>query len=110
MYFRPVFRTVSTSCSASSIDPNTAGTAVITCLPWLSTSMQCRAWLGASVATKTASIFGSLTSSSSESYDLSHRQAFIRPLRRSGIRSLTATTSTLGWSWKPNCAPNWHTP
>jgi len=110
MYFRPVFRTVSTSCSACSIEPHTAGTAVITCLPWLSTSMQCLAWFGASVATKTASIFGSLTSTSSDSYDFSQRHACISPARRSAIRSLTATISTFGWSWKPKAAPNWQTP
>jgi len=35
--------------SASSTEPNTAGTAVATCLPCFITSMQCREWLGASV-------------------------------------------------------------
>ena len=66
MYFRPLALTASNSWSASSSEPNTAGTAEATCLPCLSTSMQCRAWLGASVATNTASIRSSLTSSSSD--------------------------------------------
>ena len=39
-------------------------------------------------------------------FALSQRQAFIKPSRRSGIKSLTATISTLGWSWNPNAAPN----
>ena len=55
MYLRPLDLTASYSLSASSSEPKTAGTALATCLPCLSTSMQCRAWLGASVATKTAS-------------------------------------------------------
>ena len=41
-----------------------AGTATATCLPWCKTSRQCLAWLGASVATNTASILSSFTSSS----------------------------------------------
>ena len=67
--------------------------------------MQCRAWLGASVATNTASIVSSLTSSSSDGYVFSQRQAFASSLQRSGNRSLTAATVTFGWSWKPNAGP-----
>ena len=66
MYLKLLALTASNSLWASSSDPNTAGTAEATCLPCLSTSMQCRAWLGASVATNTASMRSSLTSSSSE--------------------------------------------
>ena len=58
--------------------------------------MQCLAWLGASVATKTASIASSLTSSSSEGYVFSQRQALASAAQRSGNRSLTATTVDVG--------------
>ena len=60
--------------------------------------MQCLAWFGASVATNTASSVSSLTSSSSEGYVFSHRQAFANCWHLAGIRSLTAATVTLGWS------------
>src|SRR3954469_13483692 len=110
MYVRPLDLTASCSSWACSTEPKTAGTALATCLPCLSTSMQCLTWLGASVATKTASIASSLTNSSSEGYVLSQRQALASAAQRSGNRSLTATTATLGWSWKPNAAPNWQTP
>ena len=110
MYLRPLDLTASYSSWACSTEPKTAGTAQATCLPRLSTSMQCRAWLGASVATKTASIESSLMSSSSEGYVFSQRQTLASAAQRSGNRSLTAATVTLGWSWKPNAAPNWQTP
>ena len=55
-------------------------------------------WLGASVATNTASTRSSFTSSSIDGYVFAHRAACASPAHRSGIRSLTATTSTFGWS------------
>ncbi len=83
-------------CRPPRSNPRVAGTALMTCLPWLRTSMQCRAWLGASVATNTASIFGSFTRTSSDSYDLAQRQAFIRRVAPFGKRSLTATDLDIG--------------
>ena len=50
-----------TACRRPRANRRTAGTAEATCLPCLRTSIQCRAWLGASVATNTASILSSLT-------------------------------------------------
>ena len=66
MYLRPVDFTVSSTASPSSMEPKDTGTAVATCLPCFIALMQWRAWLGASVATKTASSFGSFTISSRE--------------------------------------------
>ena len=62
------------------------------------------------MATKTASMLSSFTNSSNEGYFVGQRQTFDISSQRSGNRSLTAATVTLGWSWNPNDGPNLHTP
>lgn len=68
----------------------------VKCLPCLSTSMQCFACCGASVAMKIASMLSSFTISWSDGYVLPQRAALESSAHRSGSRSLTATTSTFG--------------